>query len=89
MSHHANDGSASRALRSLLQDHGYRNDPRPELAAAAEQDAKCARGEHLEAVAEPRRVTYIGFGVRVEPGTRYCRRCKKILSGPSSPPFRA
>lgn len=78
MSHHANDGSASRVLRGLLREHGYNNDPGPALAAAALQDLKCTRGEHLEAVAQPRYVTYVR-GRQVPPGTRYCRRCSKIL----------
>lgn len=48
------------------------------MAAAATQDAKCARDEHDEVVAKPRYVTYVG-GRQVPPGTRYCRRCSKIL----------
>lgn len=78
MSHHANDGSASRVLRGLLAAHGYNNDPGLPLAAAAAQDAKCARGEHLEKIAQPRYVTYVA-GRQVPPGTRYCHRCFKIL----------
>ncbi len=79
MTHHANDGSASKVHRALIRQHGYHNDPGPLLAAAAAIAARCAAGEHDETVAEPRRVTYLGMGVRVEPGTRYCCRCKKIL----------
>ena len=58
-------------------------DPQAELAAAlttqVTQDAKCAAGEHAERVAAPGRVTYMAFGKRVEPGTRYCRWCSRIL----------
>lgn len=86
MSHHANDGSASRALRGLLKQHGYNNDISGPLAAAAAQDARCAQGEHDEAEARPRYVTYVQ-GRQVSPGTRYCRRCWAILPGerPSGP----
>lgn len=52
------------------------------LLAAASQGARCARGEHDEATAQPNHVTSLGVGVRVEPGTRYCRYCKTILELP-------
>lgn len=79
MTHHANDGSASRIHRSLIRQHGYCNDPSPLLAAAAAIRERCEQGEHTPVVAEARRVTYIGYGRRVEPGTRYCCYCKTIL----------
>ena len=52
------------------------------LLAAASQAVLCARGEHDEATAQPNHVTHLGMGVRVEPGTRYCRYCKTILEMP-------
>lgn len=65
-----------------------RPDPRAELAAAltmtADRSAKCAQGEHDEAVAEPRRVTYIQ-GRRVATGTRYCRWCSLIITEGDGP----
>jgi hypothetical protein len=82
MAHHANDGTASGILRGLLRQHGYNNNPGALLAAAALLAARCAEGDHSETVAEERRVTYLGMGVRVEPGTRYCRYCKTILGLP-------
>jgi hypothetical protein len=83
MAHHANDGSASRTLRGLLREHSYHDGSSlgALLAAAAEQDAKCRRGEHMETTAQPRYVTYVR-GRQVKPGTRYCRRCSKILAVP-------
>lgn len=73
------DGRASRLHRALLREHGYCNDPGPVFAAAAAQAVRCAAGEHDEAVAKRNHVTYLGMGVRVEPGTRYCRFCRTIL----------
>ena len=59
---------------------GARLDPAGALiAAAAAQSARCEDGEHDEAIAEKGRVTYLGYGQRIEPGTRYCRRCQEIL----------
>jgi hypothetical protein len=83
VSHHANDGSASRTLRGLLRQHGYRDASTlgQLLAAVAEQDAKCRRGEHMETTAQPKYVTYVR-GRQVQPGTRYCRRCPAILELP-------
>ncbi len=49
------------------------------LGALAAQGERCAKGEHDETVAEPNRVTWLAFGRRVEPGTRYCRFCSVIL----------
>jgi len=57
-----------------------RPDPAAELFAVANQQARCARGEHDEAVAKKGYVTYLGYGKRIEPGTRYCRFCKVILA---------
>ena len=54
------------------------------IAAAAAQSALCAQGQHDEAVAEKGRVTYLGYGERIEPGTRYCWRCQAILTGQDS-----
>jgi len=51
-------------------------DARAVIAAAHALDAACRRGEHAEATAQRGR---LGFGVHVEPGTRYCRRCSMIL----------
>jgi hypothetical protein len=82
MTHHANDGSASRVHRALIKQHGYCNDAGPVLAAAATLAARCANGDHNETVAQSGRVTYLAFGKRVEPGTRYCRYCSVILGMP-------
>ena len=84
MAHHANDGTASRILRGLLRERGYHPDPRPELATATTQDAKCAVGEHDEVTTEPGRVSYLGIR-RLAVGTRYCRRCFTILAEGSGP----
>jgi hypothetical protein len=53
------------------------------LATAAAQSERCERGEHDEAIAEKGRVTYLGRGRRIKPGTRYCQRCSAILPGES------
>jgi hypothetical protein len=61
----------------------WRPDPTPAsaiAAAAAAQDAKCASGEHDEATAKQGYVTHLAGGERIEPGTRYCRRCSAILA---------
>lgn len=50
------------------------------LLGAANQRARCERGEHDATVAEKGRVTYLAHGKRVEPGTRYCRFCSVILA---------
>jgi len=83
VSHHANDGSASRIRRALAREHGHttRATAAAATTAAQSQAAGCARSEHDEAVAEKGRVTYLAFGRRVEPGTRYCRYCSVILAG--------
>ena len=64
-------------------------DPRAELAAAyslvADKNAKCAAGKHDERVAEPGYATYMAFGRRIEPGTRYCRWCSAILGADPDP----
>jgi hypothetical protein len=52
------------------------------IALRATQDVRCARGEHDPAQARKGYVTYIGSGQRVDPGTWYCRGCKKILPDP-------
>lgn len=52
------------------------------LLVAASQATRCARGEHDEATAQPNHVTSLGMGVRVQPGTVYCRYCKTILERP-------
>ncbi len=82
MTHHANDGSASRIHRALVREYGYttRSAAAAVIAAAEDQAARCARGEHDEAVAEKGRVTYLAYGKRIEPGTRYCRFCSVILA---------
>lgn len=49
------------------------------MLATANQAARCARGEHDETVADPKQVTYLAFGKRIEPGTRYCSYCSVIL----------
>jgi hypothetical protein len=49
-----------------------------QIAAAAAQDARCSTGEHAETTAKKGYATYVG-GRQVQPGTRYCRRCKLIL----------
>jgi hypothetical protein len=77
--HHMGDGSARRLLHRLLQENGYSNDPGPVLAAAAAQHARCAEGQHAVTTARQGYVTHIGFGRRVEPGTRYCCYCKTVL----------
>jgi hypothetical protein len=59
------------------------------IAAAAAQSARCERGEHDEAAAEKGRVTYLGHGKRIEPGTRYCWRCQVILPVGQAPAPRA
>ncbi len=85
VSHHANDGSASRVLRGLLRQHGYAPASLPGLlAAAAAQDIACTEGRHMERVAQPRYVTYVA-GEQVPPGTRYCRRCYRILPPEATP----
>jgi hypothetical protein len=43
------------------------------------RDAKCAAGDHAVRVADPKQVTYLAYGKRVEPGTRYCGWCSAIL----------
>lgn len=53
------------------------------IAAAAAQDARCAAGEHDEAIAKKGYVTYIR-GRQVKSGTRYCYRCKVILPAEAS-----
>jgi hypothetical protein len=50
-----------------------------QLAFAAAVHARCASGDHDATVAEKGRVTYLAYGKRVEPGTRYCRYCSTIL----------
>jgi hypothetical protein len=79
--HHANDGTASRIHRALIKEHGYTThaDASAVVTAAQAQAARCERGEHDEAVAEKGRVTWLAFGRRVEPGTRYCRYCSAVL----------
>lgn len=86
MTHHANDGSASRALRGLLATHGYNTGTAlgPLLARMAAQQARCIQGEHDERVAEQRRVTYVA-GRQVRPGARYCHFCSAILEVPTAP----
>jgi hypothetical protein len=59
-------------------------DPRAEIAAGIALGAACARGEHEEATAEPKRVTYAG-GRRLAVGTRYCCRCGTILAEGTGP----
>jgi len=58
-------------------------DPRREMAgviaAGLTRQALCAQGDHDEAVAKPGYVTRLAHGVRVEPGTSYCRYCSSIL----------
>jgi len=83
MSHHANDGSASRIHRALVKEYGYttRGAAATVIAVAQDQADRCACGEHDEAVAEKGHVTWLAFGKRVEPGTRYCRYCSAILPG--------
>lgn len=83
MSHHANDGSASRTLRGLLRQHGYNDGSSlgPLLERYEAQREACWRGEHDEATAQPRYVTYVR-GRQVKPGTRYCRFCSTILEVP-------
>lgn len=41
------------------------------------QPYRCHLGEHDEAIAEPKRVTYVR-GHQVPPGTRYCRFCGSL-----------
>jgi len=65
---------------------GSRPDPGAELLAVANRQARCARGEHDETVAEKGRVTWLAFGRRVEPGTRYCRYCSVILASDKEVP---
>lgn len=48
------------------------------IVALEEHKAACRRGDHTEAVAKEGRVTYLG-GTRIEPGTRYCLYCTKLL----------
>jgi hypothetical protein len=43
------------------------------------RDAKCAAGDHAARIADPAQVTYLAYGKRVEPGTRYCGWCSAIL----------
>ena len=50
-----------------------------QLAFAATVHARCASGEHEAPVAKKGRVTYLAYGVRAEPGTRYCMYCSTIL----------
>ena len=60
-------------------------DPRAEMALGIALGNACARGEHDETVAEKTQVTHLpGIG-RVEPGTRYCARCGKVLTDETSP----
>jgi len=83
VSHHANDGSASRARRALVKEHGYTTHDAAAAAitAAQVQAVRCARGEHDETVAKQGYVTYVR-GSQVQPGTRYCRFCSAILRRP-------
>lgn len=76
--HHANDGSASRVRRALTKQAGPPLDLAPALLAMANQQARCARGEHDVAEVDPKRVTYVR-GQRLAVGTKWCRYCSTIL----------
>ena len=67
-------------LRERLEDGLYRAYARTEEAS---ERAKCAAGQHDEAVTPPEgfpadSLTHVGDRL-VEPGTRYCRRCRQII----------
>ena len=88
MSHHANDGSASRARRALGQQAGPQPDPAAAMAALYAQQARCARGEHAVVEAKDGYVTYVR-GERLAPGTRWCCCCHVILTDQEPAPATA
>lgn len=55
-----------------------RVDVAAELARAAAQDAACAAGVHDIAEVPLRHITWVA-GERLEPGSKYCRKCHRIL----------
>lgn len=64
-------------FRRAMRAHG-RRDTYGEPSPIFLQQARCANGQHDEAVAEKGFVTYLG-SVRLKEGTKYCRLCNEIL----------
>ena len=50
------------------------------------RDARCAAGDHAVRIADPGQVTYLAYGKRIEPGTRYCGWCSTILPSEEETP---